>query len=292
MDRIRCRIWNCSLCDKCKPHDKVSRTGFSLFFCKFLLKEKCCQCNCTRRRHSSNHNSRHNIIISRCDCRCTEYIRRFIKRATHVNRHHTAKNQSQNYLACASHACKSIIQCRIDAAHYRLYYEGHQKPHNQNTNQRINEYRRDFFQEIRQLITNLAKKENCIACHKTSYQRSQKTRFTISCNHPAYKAKRQRRSVSDCHRNKSCQHRKHESECNTAQVLEPCRDWRTKVYSFCYIQRVHIHTESVNQECNRNQNTSSDYERKHMGHSIHKLCINLMSHTAALFCRLSHGLCS
>ena len=44
---------------------------------------------------------------------------------------------------------------------------------------------------------------------------------------------------------------------------------------------VHINKKSVDQECDCDQNTAADNERKHMGNTIHQLGVNLVSHTAA-----------
>ena len=175
MKRVGCCKRNGSLCDKGKSHNKVGRTRLPFFFRKSVFKKKCSKCDGAWRNHTTNHNGCHNIIVTSCNRCSTKYICCLVKRATHVDCHHSAKDQSKNDLAGASHGGKSVIQCCIDTPHDGLYNKQHQKSHDQNTNNRINQNRRNLLKGFRKLLTYLTKSQNNISCCKTSYQSTKET---------------------------------------------------------------------------------------------------------------------
>ena len=72
-----------------------------------------------------------------------------------------------------------------------------------------------------------------------------------------------------------------------ANIFKPCRQRgnRTKVYTLVERKCIHIHTETINQKRNRNQDAAADYKRKHVGDTIHQLRVNLVSDTARFAAR-------
>ena len=150
MQRIRRRIGDRALSDKCKSHDEVDRRRFSLVFRKFVFEQDGRQGDRTGRNHTADHDCCHDVIVSCRDRCCSEHIRRLVERAAHIDRHHSSDDNAKQNLTASTHIGKSRIKCRVKRSDRRLHNIGHDQTDKKDTEERVQQYGRDFFDRFRQ----------------------------------------------------------------------------------------------------------------------------------------------
>src|SRR5699024_8766792 len=176
------------------------------------------------------------------------------------------------------HIGQSCIKRGIQCSNRRLNHIIHQKSHNQNSEQWIQKHRRNLFNGLRQFRKYFSQKENQVSCYKSRKKSSKKSGFALRCKHSAYKSDCQCRTVSDTHGNESCKYWEHESKCRISYSFQ-CRCYRrdrTEVCTHLIGKGINIDAEAINQKRKGNEDTASNYERKHVGNSVHQLCIYLV----------------
>ena len=292
MYRIRSREGNRTLGDERKTHDEVCGTGLSLLLCELLLEEHGSQCNRAGRCHTADHHGCHHVIVAGGDGCGTEYISRLVEGAAHIDGHHRCQNEAEHQTAGASHAGETVVQGNVYGTHDGLHHEAHDQSDTENAQHRVNQHRRNLLQCLREMSADLPQQQNQIACNEAGYQGTQETGFSLISDHAAHEADSQRRTITDGHGDEASQHRQHEAEGHAAHILEPCRQRGncTEVASLIQRQGIQIHAEAVDQEGDGNEDTAAHHEGQHVGNAVHKLRIDLMTHTAGLAAGLLYRL--
>lgn len=89
-----------------------------------------------------------------------------------------------------------------------------------------------------------------------------KSGLTVCRQHTAYESESQRRSVADSHTDEARQYRKHQTECHAADVFKhSCYGSdRTEITSLICGKCIDVNIQSIDQECDRDQDTSAYYK--------------------------------